>query len=296
MKKMNDPGGPVMKPLAELTLLDRFLFACVMEDRGTMELVLSIILGEEIRLAGQPQAEREMRTVPWLRSIRLDVYSVDEENRVYNAEVQKKNTGNLIKRSRFYQALIDSSLLAPGEIDFNRMQSSCLITIMPFDLWGYGRYRYTFRMVCQEESGLFLEDGAVRIFLNTHGTVPEGVSGELIELLHYIEHTSETEAAGSSSPRIKELHRRVSQVKASEEIGVRYMQEWEERMYQLQDAKAEGREEGREAGLEEGIRAFVLDNLEEGKTEGQILDKLVRMFSLSRDTAGEYLKRYKGTP
>lgn len=39
-----------------------------------------------------------------------------------------------------------------------------------------------------------------------------------------------------------------------------------------------------------------MDNLEEGKTEGQILDKLVRMFSLSRDTAGEYLKRYMGTP
>ena len=57
--------------------------------------------------------------------------------------------------------------------------------------------------------------------------MPEGVSGELIELLHYIEHTSETEAAGSSSPRIKELHRRVSQVKASE------------------DAKAEGRENRR---------------------------------------------------
>ena len=88
MKKMNDPGRPVMKPLADLTLLDRFLFACVMEDRGTMELVLSIILGEEIHLAEQPQAEREMRTVPWLRSIRLDVYSVDEESRVYNAEVQ----------------------------------------------------------------------------------------------------------------------------------------------------------------------------------------------------------------
>ncbi|MFR6217771.1 MAG: hypothetical protein ACLUKO_12720 [Enterocloster bolteae] len=100
MKKMNDPGGPVMKPLTELTLLDRFLFACVMEDRGTMELVLSIILGEEIRLAGSLR-QREMRTVPWLRSIRLDVYSVDEENRVYNAEVQKKNTGNLIKRAGF---------------------------------------------------------------------------------------------------------------------------------------------------------------------------------------------------
>ena len=121
------------------------------------------------------------------------------------------------------------------------------------------------------------------------------MSSELIDLLHYIEHTSETEAAGSSSPRIKELHRRVSQVKVSEEIGVRYMQEWEERMYQLQDAKAEGIEAGMEAGLEEGIRVFVLDNLEEGRTEEQIMDKLMRMFSLSREKAGEYLERYKGT-
>lgn len=60
------------------------------------------------------------------------------------------------------------------------------------------------------------------------------------------------------------------------------MQEWEERMYQLQDAKAEGIEVGMEAGLEEGIRVFVLDNLEEGRTEEQIMDKLMRMFSLSR--------------
>mgnify|MGYP000526887970 CR=1 FL=1 len=105
-----------------------------------------------------------------------------------------------------------------------------------------------------------------------------------------MEHT--TEEISCSTSRLQEIKNHVNIVKSSEEIGVKYMQEWEERMYQLQDAKAEGRE----AGLEEGIRAFVLDNLEEGKTEGQILDKLVRMFSLSRDTAGEYLKRYKGTP
>ena len=53
MKKMNDPDRAVMKPLADLTLLDRFLFACVMEDRETMELVLSIILGGEIHLTEQ---------------------------------------------------------------------------------------------------------------------------------------------------------------------------------------------------------------------------------------------------
>lgn len=41
-----------MKPLSELTLLDRFLFACAMEDMVTMQLVLQIILGKDITLNG----------------------------------------------------------------------------------------------------------------------------------------------------------------------------------------------------------------------------------------------------
>ena len=93
------------KPLSELTLMDRFLFDSTMEDRETLELVLSIILDEEIHLVDTAQTEKELRTAPWLRSIRLDIYSADEEGNVYNTEVQKKNTGNLVKRSRFYHAL-----------------------------------------------------------------------------------------------------------------------------------------------------------------------------------------------
>ena len=34
MKKMNDPGGPVMKPLAELTLLDRFYLHVLWRTAG----------------------------------------------------------------------------------------------------------------------------------------------------------------------------------------------------------------------------------------------------------------------
>ena len=78
---------------------------------------------------------------------------------------------------------------------------------------------------------MLLEDGASRIFLNTHGTNGEGVDTELIELLHYMEQTTDQAASHSTSQRIKELHGRVSQLKASEEIGVKYMQEWEEKIY-----------------------------------------------------------------
>ena len=95
-------------------------------------------------------------------------------------------------------------------------------------------------MACQEQAGLLLEDGASRIFLNTHGTKGEGVDTELIELLHYMEQTTGQAASHSTSQRIKELHGRVSQLKASEEIGVKYMQEWEEKIYLQQEARAAG--------------------------------------------------------
>ena len=39
-----------MKPLSELTLLDRFLFSCAMEDPRILELSLRIIMGQELEL------------------------------------------------------------------------------------------------------------------------------------------------------------------------------------------------------------------------------------------------------
>lgn len=110
------------KSLQDLTLLDRFLFAEVMEDPKTFENILSIILGEDISIKGRPQSEHESRTSPLKRQVRLDVWAEDETDAVYNVEAQKENTKNLPHRSRFYQALIDSKLLDPGEVDFSEYE------------------------------------------------------------------------------------------------------------------------------------------------------------------------------
>ena len=138
------------KSLQNLTLLDRFLFAEVMEDSKTFENILSIILGEDILIKGRPQSEHETRTSPLKRQIRLDVWAEDETDAVYNVEAQKENTNNLPHRSRFYQALIDSKLLDPGEVDFSNMKDCYSIIIAPFDLFGKGLYQYTFQMTCAE--------------------------------------------------------------------------------------------------------------------------------------------------
>ena len=234
----------MMKPLKDLVLLDRFLFAEAMEDPVIVRNVLEIILGDEILLLDTLQTEKELRTSPLLRSIRMDVFSMDEEKNIYNTEVQKKNTQNLPKRSRYYQALLDSSLLEPGVVDFNLLNNTYLIMIAPFDLFGQGKYRYTFQAACLECPNISLGDGAVKIFLNTKGMNDDEVSSELIELLHYIEQTSDEVNNNCTSIRIKEIHNRVSKIKISEEMGVRYMQAWEEKIYEREEGRTEGRTEG----------------------------------------------------
>lgn len=255
------------KSLQDLTLLDRFLFAEVMEDPKTFENILSIILGENISIKGRPQSEHENRTSPLKRQVRLDVWAEDETDAVYNVEAQKENTKNLPHRSRFYQALIDSKLLDPGEVDFSNMKDCYSIIIAPFDLFGRGLYQYTFQMTCAE-TGQPLEDGATRIFLNTHGKNSEDISPELKELLYYMEHT--TEEISCSTSRLQEIKNHVNIVKSSEEIGVKYMQEWEEKILEKRKARAEGRAEGETFRLIQLIKK----KIQKSKSFIQIADEL----------------------
>ena len=230
------------RKLKDLNLLDKFLFDEAMEDEENknMKTLLDIILGQDTHLKQPPQTEKECRSSLEKRQIRLDVYTVDEDDVVYDTEPQKTNTKNLPKRSRLYQGMIDSRLLPPGCIDFNLLNPVVIIMIMPFDLFGYGLYRYTFQMRCEEVPELKLDDGATRIFLNTRGIHPELVSPELIELLKYMERSTDEVSRACGSKRIQEMHRRICQIKASEKTEVKYMQSWEEKILIKQEGIAEG--------------------------------------------------------
>lgn len=260
-----------MKKLQELTLFDKFLFDETMDIPEAHEAVLQIIFGDDnLKLLTSAQTEKEIRTAPWLRSIRLDVYAMDQEKRIYNTEAQRAEKKDLVKRSRFYQSLIDSSLLEPGEISFNQMNDTCIIMITPFDLFGEERYQYTFRARCDENPALLMKDGAIRIFLNSHGKNPEKVSPELIEFLKYMESTDAVLAENSANEKLKKIHKHVSQIKASEEMGVKYMQKWEEKVLDIEKGREEGREEGRIL-TEISVARFQFENKRPAEDTAKIL-------------------------
>ena len=62
------------------------------------------------------------------------------------------------------------------------------------------------RAKVEEVPELTFNDKATRNFLNIHGNYDDEVSGELVELLHYLENTTDEFAEKAKSPRIKRIH------------------------------------------------------------------------------------------
>ena len=56
-----------------------------------------------------------------------------------------------------------------------------------------------------------------------------------------MESTDAALAENSVNEKLKKIHKHVSQIKASEEMGVKYMQKWEEKVLDREEGRAEGR-------------------------------------------------------
>ena len=92
---------------------------------------------------------------------------------------------NLPKRRRYYQGMINLNILEKGD-DYNHLKKSYVIFICTFDPFGLGRHIYTFENRCSEDTALTLNDGTVKIILNTKGTLDD-VSPEMKRLLDYVD-------------------------------------------------------------------------------------------------------------
>lgn len=265
---------PTMKPFNQLTLMDDFLFSMAAEDTMFCKCMLQAILGKRIVSLKRRQPQKEIKNQPGLRGIRVDLLVEDDEGRIYNVEVQIREMKNLPKRSRFYQGLIDQSLLISGEKDFDRLNDTYLIMICSFDPFGADRYCYTFENLCEEDPEIHLNDGAKRIFLNTRGTNSDEVSPELIAFLEYVEDCDGLRAKQSKSENLAYIQDYIGKLKASKEIGVAYMQSWEKERMLREEGREEGRAEGREAGERLMLITQVCKKIKKGQSSEEIANAL----------------------
>mgnify|MGYP000110972980 CR=1 FL=1 len=162
--------------LDKLTLSNDFLFKHVMLRKRICKHILEELLHTEIADITYLEAEQTIDVYPDSHGIRLDVRIADTANTHYNLEMQVKNPVNratgkflLPKRTRYYQAMLDTDMLQKGQ-DYDELSPTYIIFFCLFDFFQDSQRIYTFKKCCLENMNIELADEAVIMFLNTLGT------------------------------------------------------------------------------------------------------------------------------
>ena len=231
-----------LKQWEELTIQDNFLFQKVMQNRRICKHLIEKILGIRIEKITFPESEKSVENRYDSKSIRLDVYVHDENGRVYDIEMQCTNgsEGELPKRTRYYQAMIDMDELKKGQY-YTELKESFIIFICTFDPFGENLPMYTFRHRCIEKEGLELGDLATKIFLNAKGK-SDTIDPDIAAFLRYVDGKA---AEGAFTEAISQ---EVARIKEHAETRQEYMT----LMMALQESKREGHAEGVKEGIEIG--------------------------------------------
>lgn len=101
----------------------------------------------------QVHVQHEMKNLQG-RSARLDILAVDQENRVYNIEIQRDDRGASVKRVRYNSSLIDANITEPGE-QYEKLNETYVIFITEHDVLKGGRPIYRIERTVQETGESF---------------------------------------------------------------------------------------------------------------------------------------------
>ena len=254
------------RPLAELDLLDDFLFNALLAypeyGRRFCRKFLRILFGRDFKNLNIVTQKSYGGLDTGYHGARLDVYieegdevEVDSTNvsAIYDIEPDKNNKRKEIdaipQRTRFYHAIIDRRCLKSGQ-SYDRLKKVFVIFICPYDPFGDNRMIYTIRNQCVENPELPYDDGARTIFLYTKGE--KGRDNEtLSQLLDYMENTTRENAVTEELEYIQEM---VDAVKEDAEVTVAYMKGFERDQMFLEEGKRQGEELGRRLEQENTLR------------------------------------------
>ena len=152
-----------LQRLRGFRLLDDDFMNKVFEDKPCAEFLLQIILQRSDLKVAQVHVQHEVKNLQG-RSARLDILAVDEENRVYNIEIQRDDRGASVKRARYNSSLIDANITEPGE-QYERLNETYVIFITENDVLKGGRPIYRIERIVQE-TGESFGDGTHILYVN----------------------------------------------------------------------------------------------------------------------------------
>lgn len=142
---------------------DDFMTKCFENNIECTELLLHIVMDKPDLIVKKAQTQYSLKNLQG-RSVRLDVYAEDSENKKYNVEVQRTDKGAGARRARYNSSLIDANTILPGA-DVDELPETYVIFITENDVLGKGKLIYHINCVI-EETGEPFDDGSHIIYVN----------------------------------------------------------------------------------------------------------------------------------
>ena len=242
-------------------------------------MVIELTTGLRLKSLKWKSGQKVIHNLPGKRGVRLDFIAESEDGRIFDVEMQNRNEGNIPKRTRFYQALIDAPILKSGERGFDKMNPLYIIIICNYDPYGKKKYCYTFDNQCKEVPGLRLGDEVTKLLLSTKGENEKEVPKELVDFLHYVTESNENGLPDECDERLKRLHESIREIQASADMEVEYMK--------MEERERIIRDEGKQIGIINGKIESVLELLED---KGEVPEKVKT--EIFAETNLEVLKKW----
>lgn len=142
---------------------DDFMTKCFENNIECTELLLHIVMDKPDLIVKKAQTQYSLKNLQG-RSVRLDVYAEDSENKKYNVEVQRTDRGAGARRARYNSSLIDANTILPGA-DVDELSETYVIFITENDVLRKGKPIYHINRVI-EETGESFDDGSHIIYVN----------------------------------------------------------------------------------------------------------------------------------
>ena len=228
-------------------LLSNVFMSVALNDIPACQHVLRIITGIPDLVVKEVRSQHRISKITSHDAI-LDILAEDGQGRLINLEIQRKDTIDHARRTRFYAAMIDSECLEKGK-DYDQMPDVHIIYISETDLWAAGKTVYKVEKKFKETEVPY-DDGVYVTYVNAE----VNDDSEIAKLMDYFK-TADPEdmSQGDLSARIHYLK--------CEEGGYQEMCEVSEEIYK------EGIIEGKKEGIIEGKKEGLIEGKKEGKKE-----------------------------
>ena len=267
-----------IKPFEKLTIQDDYLFKRIMFEKDICIRFLEALLQVKIRDIKYIGVEQGLKETYLGKGIRLDVYIEDNNNTIYNIEMQVSSDDNefLGNRIRYYQALIDSAILKCGD-NYKDLKNLYIIFICPFVLFNGERQVYFFKNYCKDDKDVQLEDRVTKILISTKGKEEENLDKDLKAFMGYIN------GMLSENDFVKIVDTRIGEIKQKEIERSFYMQ-YELRLLEEHEA---GKREGRLEGRQEATVKYIVSLIENANLSAE---KAMQMLMVPEKEQDLYLR------